>query len=65
MGSTDVLAPSGLIMFSPWPGAEPIIAREKRACIGSDQQFTVCFGELYGLLIAQISSLKTTVTEKS
>ncbi len=39
-------------MLSPWPGASPLIAREKRACIGSDQQFTVYFGELYGLLMA-------------
>ena len=39
-------------MLSPWPGASPLIAREKRAYIGSDQQFTVYFGELYGLLMA-------------
>ena len=30
----------------------PLVTREKRVCIGSDQQFTVYFGELYGLLIA-------------
>ena len=39
-------------MFSPWPGARPLVAREKRKCIGSDQQFKVYFGELYGLFMA-------------
>ena len=39
-------------MFSPWPGVRPFVAREKRACIGSNQQFMVYFGEVYGLLMA-------------
>ena len=39
-------------MFSSWPRSHTFVAREKRACIGSDQQFTVYFGELYGLLMA-------------
>ena len=43
---------SAVTMFSPWPGARPLVAREKRAFIGSDQQFTVYFSELYGLLMA-------------
>ncbi len=43
---------SSVTMFSLWPGACLFVAREKRACIGSDQQFTVYFGELYGLLMA-------------
>lgn len=39
-------------MFVPWPGAEPLVARKKCACLGSDEQFTVYFGELYGLSMA-------------
>ena len=39
-------------MFSLWLGVRPLIVREKCAYIGSDQQFTVYFGELYNLLIA-------------
>ena len=39
-------------MFSAWPGARLLFAQEKRECIGSDQQFTVYFNELYGLLMA-------------
>ncbi len=46
------IAVSAVTMFSPWPWAHPLVPREKRGCIGSDQQFTVYFGELYGLLIA-------------
>lgn len=43
---------SAVTVFSPWPRACALVAREKRACIGSDKQFTVYFGELYGLLMA-------------
>ena len=32
---------SAVTMFSPWPEARPLVVREKRACIRSDQQFTV------------------------
>ena len=39
-------------MFSSWPGTCQLVVLEKRACIRSDQQFTVYFGELYSLLIA-------------
>ncbi len=43
---------SAVTIFSPWPGACLLVEREKRACIRSDQQFTVYFGELYVLFIA-------------
>ncbi len=43
---------STVTMFSFWPGARLLFAREKREGIGSDQQFTVYFSELYGLLMA-------------
>ncbi len=43
---------SSVTMFSPWPEARQLVVREKHACIASDQQFTVYFGELYGLLMA-------------
>ncbi len=39
-------------MFSPWPGARPLVAREKRTCIESNPQFIVYFGKLYDLLMA-------------
>ena len=51
-GINGRIGASAVTMFSPWPGARPLVAREKRACIGSDQQFTAYFGELYGLLMA-------------
>ncbi len=51
-GINGRIGASAVLMFSPWPGACLLVAREKRACIGSAQQFTVYFGELYGLLMA-------------
>ena len=42
---------SAVTIFSSWPGACPLVATEKRTCIGSDQQFTVYFGKLYGPLM--------------
>ncbi len=36
---------SAVTMCSPWPEARPLVAREKRKYIRSDQQFTVYFGE--------------------
>ena len=43
---------SAVTMFTPWEGATPLVARKKQACLGSDQEFTVYFGELYGLWMA-------------
>ena len=43
---------SAVTMFGPWPGVRALDAREKRACIGSDQQSTIYFGKLYALFMA-------------
>ncbi len=51
IGINGCIGASAVTVFSPWPGVCPLVAREKCACIGSDQQFTVYFSELYGLLM--------------
>lgn len=51
-GIKGCIGASAVTIFNPWPGAPRFVAREKHAFTGSDQQFTVYFGELYGLLMA-------------
>ena len=53
-GINGHIGASAVTMFSPWPGARPFVARGKRTCIGSDQQFTVYLSELYGPLMALV-----------
>lgn len=48
-GIQNKIGASAFTMFTPWEGATPLVARKKQACLGSDQGFTVYFGELYGL----------------
>ncbi len=51
-GINGGIGASAVTMFSLWPGAPSLVTRGKHACIRSDQQFTVYFGELYGLFMA-------------
>lgn len=51
-GINNRIGASEVIMFEPWPGVQPLVARKKCACIRSDEQFTVYFGKLYVLLMA-------------
>lgn len=40
-GINGYIGASAVTMFSPWSRALSFVAREKRSCKGSDQQFTV------------------------
>ncbi len=51
-GMNGRIGASAVTMFRFWLGARLLVARGKRECIRSDQQLTVYFGELYGLLMA-------------
>lgn len=46
------ISASAVTMFTPWGGATPLAALKRHAWLGSDQDFTVYFGELNGLWIA-------------
>ena len=51
-GINQKIGASAITLFIPYLGAQPMVAQTKQACLGTDEEFTVYMGELYGLAMA-------------